>query len=160
MLPLPCFTVGMILGRWWVEPGFFSRHDAYNWGQTVKSWFHQTTESCFSQSLELLEMLFLQTPSRRSCAFHWGEPSIWPLCHEAQIGAVLQWWLSSLKFFLSPHRISGALPEWPSGSWSPLLPRPFSRDFSVWRPALGRVLVVQKCIPFKNYGGHCALGNL
>ena len=30
----------------------------------------------------------------------------------------------------------------------------------VLRPALGRVLVVPKLLPFKNYGGHCVLGDL
>ena len=77
--------------------------------------------------------------------FHWGEASInRPLCHKAQISGVLRWWLSFWKFLPSPHRISGAQPELPSGSWSPLLPRPFSPDCSVLarRPVLGRILVV------------------
>ena len=38
--------------------------------------------------------------------------------HKAQIGGVLQWWLSFWKFLPTPHRISGAQPEWPP--WSPL----------------------------------------
>ena len=38
---------------------------------------------------------------------------------------------------------SRALSEWPSGSWSPPWPRPFTPDCSVW-PALGRVLVVHR----------------
>ena len=54
----------------------------------------------------------------------------------------VEWWLSFWKFLPSPHRISGAHPEWPSGSWSSLLPRPFSPDLA-GRPALGRVLVVR-----------------
>ena len=67
-----------------------SRHDIYNWGQTVESWFHQTRESCFSQSASPLGA-FLQTPIGLSFVFHWGEASVWPLCHKAQIGGVLQW---------------------------------------------------------------------
>ena len=41
------------------------------------------------------------------------------------------------------QRNSGALSDWPSGSWSPPRPRPFSPDCSLWWPALGRVLVIQ-----------------
>ena len=43
---------------------------------------------------------------------------------------------------------------WPSGSWSPPWPRPFT-NCSVW-PGLGG----SKLLPFKNDGGHCVLGNL
>ena len=96
-----------------------------------------------------------------SCVFHWGEASLWPLCHKAQISEVLQRWLSFWKFLPSPHRISGAEPEWPSGSWSPLLPRPLSRDCSGGRVASSRKSPgCSKLLPFKNYGDHCALGNL
>ena len=37
---------------------------------------------------------------------------------------------SHWKFLPSPHRISGAQPEWPLGSWSPLIP--FYPDCSAW----------------------------
>ena len=44
--------------------------------------------------------------------------------------------------------------EWPFGSWSPLLPRPFSSDFSVWQSALRRAMALQNFFhSFKNYGG-------
>ena len=45
--PPPCFTVGMILGRWWAVPGFLQ-----TWCLELRpnSWFHQTRESCVSQS--------------------------------------------------------------------------------------------------------------
>ena len=33
---------------------------------------------------------FLQAPSGLSCVFHRGQASVWPLCHKAQIGGVLQ----------------------------------------------------------------------
>ena len=64
--------------------------------------------------------------SKLSCVFYWGEDSVWPCCRNAQIGGVLQVMVVLLE--VSPHRISGAQPEWSSGSWSPLLPRPFSPD--------------------------------
>ena len=45
MLPPAWFTIGLVLGRWWVGP--------QNCGQTGQSWFHQTRESwcpCFHGS--------------------------------------------------------------------------------------------------------------
>lgn len=62
------------------------------------------------------------------------------------------------SFSFSPHWISGAQPKDPSVPWSPLLPVTSSHDFSVW--LVGRDLVVSNLFRFKNYGGHCALGNL
>jgi hypothetical protein len=47
------------------------------------------------------------------------------------IGGVLQSWLSSWKVLPSPQRHSGALSAWPSGSWSPPWPRPFSPNCSI-----------------------------
>ena len=55
-----------------------------------------------------------------------------PLCYKAQIGEVLKLWLSFWRFLPYPHRIAGAMPEWQSGSLSPLLPRLFSPDCSVF----------------------------
>ena len=86
-----------------------------------------------------------QTPSMLSCAFYWGVASVWPLYHKGLIGGVLQRWLSLWKVLPSPKRNSGALSEWPLGSWSPPWLRPFSPNCSVWpgrQPSLGRVLVV------------------
>ena len=83
----------------------------------------------------------LQSPSGLSCVSHGGEASVWPLCYKAQIGGVLQWWLSFWKFLPSPHSISGHH-----------LPRPFSSDCLV--------CCCSKLLPFTNYGGPCALGNL
>ena len=53
---------------------------------------------------------------------------------------MLQRWLSFWKVLPSPQRNCGALSEWPSGSWSPPWPRPFSTRLLSFgrRPALGR----------------------
>ena len=64
------------------------------------------------------------------CVFYWGEASVWPLCHKAQIGGVLQW-LSFWKFLPSPHGITGAQPEGPSGSRSPVT-KALLPNCSVW----------------------------
>ena len=65
-------------------------------------------------------------------AVYWGVASVWPLYHKGLIDGVLQSWLSFWKVLPSPQRNSGALPEWPLGSWSPPWRRPFSSDCSVW----------------------------
>ncbi len=42
------------------------------------------------------------------CVFmylNWREDWVWPHCHKAQIGGVLQWYLSFYWFLLSPHMI-------------------------------------------------------
>ena len=101
----------------------------WNSGQKVQSWCHQTRESCFSWSDSPLGA-FWQTPSSLSCAFYWEVASVWPLYHKGLIGGVR--WLSFWKVLPSPQRDSGALSEWPSGSWSPPWPRAFSPDCSVW----------------------------
>ena len=55
-------------------------------------------------------------------------------CHSAinPKSVVLQWCCSSRSFSHPRHGISGAQPDWPLGSWSPLFTRPFSPDCSVW----------------------------
>ena len=72
---------------------------------------------------------FWQTPSGLSCAFYWGTATIWPLYHKLLIGGVLQRWLSFWKIL---HIGTPELSEWPSDSWSPPWPRPFSPVCSVW----------------------------
>jgi hypothetical protein len=73
-LPPPCFTIGMVLARWWAVSGFLQ---LWHSGHRVQSWFHKTRESCFSWS-ESPSGAFWQTPSRLSCAFYWGVASVWP----------------------------------------------------------------------------------
>ena len=48
------------------------------------------------------------------------------LCSKAEIGGVLQWWLSLSKLLLSPWGVSGTQPGWQLGFWIPLLPKSFS----------------------------------
>ena len=119
LLPPPCFTVGMVSGflQTWLL--------AFR----LKSWLVS------SDQIILFLMVFrclLANSSGLSCAFYWGVASVWPLYHKGLIGGVLQRWLSFWKVLPSPQRNSGALSEWPSGSWSPPWPRPFSTDCSVW----------------------------
>lgn len=59
--------IGQVMSSAWFPPDM-----TQNWGQTVQSWCHQTRESYFSQS-ESPWSIFLQTASRLSFVFHWGE---------------------------------------------------------------------------------------
>ena len=101
MLPPPCFTVGMV-------SGFLQ-----TWCLAFRPKSYVLVSS--GQKMLFLKVsplrAFWQTPSRLSCAFYWG---------------VLYRWSSFWKVLPSPQRNSGALSEWPSGSWSPLWPRLFS----------------------------------
>ena len=130
-LPPPCLTAGMVSCRWWLTPGFL---ETWCLELRLNSSIFATSDKrcCFSKSESPLRSL-LQTPR---------EASDWLFCHKIQTSGVLLWWFSFWKFLPSPHRIFGAQPEWPSGSWSTLLSRPLSTNYSVWLAALGRVLVV------------------
>ena len=94
MLPPPGFTVGMVLGRWWAVPCFLQ-----TWHLELRP-----NNSILVSSDQII--LFLTVwesfrcvlPSRLSCVFHCWEGSVWPLWHKAQIGGVLQGWLSFWKF--------------------------------------------------------------
>lgn len=61
-------------------------------------------------------------------------------------------------FLPSPHRISGAHPEGPSSLWSPLFPRPFYTDCSVWLG--GQLLEESWLLQTSSIEEHCALGNI
>ncbi len=54
-------------------------------------------------SLRVLKVLFCKF--QVSICLHWGEDWVWPHCHKAQIGGVLQWCLSFCRFLPSPHMI-------------------------------------------------------
>ncbi len=55
-----------------------------------------------------------------SMRLNWSEDWVWPHCHKAQIGGVLQWCLSFCRFLPSAYVYDhGAQLEWPSASWSP-----------------------------------------
>ncbi len=84
-----------------------------------------------------------------------------PLCHKAPTGGGLQWWLTFYNFLPSPECISGAQPQWSLGSSLPLSPRLFSPIAQFGRTASSRKGSGRpKRLPFKDYGGHCALRNL
>ena len=70
-------------------------------------------------------------------------------------------WLSFWKVLPSPQSNSGALSEWPSGSWSPPWPRSFPLIAQFGRAASFRKsLGGSKILPFNNDGGHYVLGDL
>lgn len=146
MLPPPCFTVGMM-------PGFL---------QTWPLAFKPRSSILISSDKGILFLMvwesvgaFWQAPSGLSCAFYWGVAFVCPLYHKGVISGVLQRWLSIWKVLPSPQRNSGALSEWPSGSWSPPWPTPFFPDWQgglAGRPALGRVLIVPNIFHLRMMG--------
>ncbi len=94
-------------------------------------------------------------------SLHWGEASVGPLCHKAPTGGGLQWWLTFYNFLPSPECISGAQPQWSLGSSLPLSPRLFSPIAQFGRTASSRKGSGRpKRLPFKDYGGDCALRKL
>ncbi len=101
-------------------------------------------------------------PCGLSCVLHWGEASVGPLCHKAPTGGGLQWWLTFYNF--PPHLPNASLELSHSDLWvlltsltKALLPpiAQFGRTASS-RKGSGH----PKRLPFKDYGGHCALRNL
>ncbi len=152
MLPPPCFTVGTVLDRWWAVPGFL---------HTYRLELRPKSSILVSSDQRILLVFF----SKLHAGFHVScteerLPS-GPLCHKAPTGGGLQWWLTFYNFLPSPECISGAQPQW---SWvllylshqgfSPPIAQ-FGRTASS-RKGSGR----PKRLPFKDYGGHCALRNL
>ncbi len=129
MLPPPCFTVGTVLDRWWVVPGFL---------HTYRLELRPKSSILVSSDQRILFVTILESfrcflaNSGLSCVLHWGEASVGPLCHKAPTGGGLQWWLTLYNFLPSPECISGAQPQWSLGSSLPLSPRLFSPDSSVW----------------------------
>ena len=105
------------------------------------------SENLVSHSLSPLHAI-LQTPSRLPCVFHWGEFFVWPLCHKAQTSGVLQWLLS----FWNINRRSTSTQHLCRSTRVTI-------RFLVTSWQFGRAASSKKN-QFKNYGGHCALGNL
>jgi hypothetical protein len=107
MLPPSCFTVGMVLARWWVVPGFLQM-----WHLTFRPkssiFLSSDQRILFLNVWESFRHLW-QTTSGLYCAFYWGVASVWQLYHK---GRVLQRWLSFWKVIPSPQRNSGTLSEW------------------------------------------------
>ncbi len=154
MLPPPCFTVGTVLDRWWAVPGFLH---TYRLELRSKSSSLIRPENLICHHLGVLQVFF----SKLHAGFHVSWTSVGPLCHKAPTGGGLQWWLTFYNFLPSPEGISGAQPQWSLGSSLPLSPRLFSPESSVWQAASSRKGSGRpKRLPFKDYGGHCALRNL
>ena len=127
MLPPPCFTVEMGLARWWEVPGFPP----------------DMTLGIQAKEINLGSLIVWETfrclleNSKWACHVPFTEEWL-PSNHKGLIGGVSFW-----KVLPSPQRNSGALSEWPLGSWSPPWPRPLSPQLlslARW-PALRRVLV-------------------
>lgn len=131
MLTPPCFTVGMVLTRWWVLSGFL---------QTWRLPFRP--KSSIFMAWESFRCL-LANSRRLSCAFYWEVASVWPLYHRSD-------WLSAAEivFLLEGSPLST------EKCWSSvrvtigflvtsltknLLPR--SLSLARWS-ALGRILVI------------------
>ncbi len=87
------FTFGMVLCRWWAELVSF-KHDAWNWGLSDQKLLPEGSLGAFFANTKCVFM-----------HLHWGEDWVLPHCHKAQIGGVLQWWLSFCRFLLSPRVI-------------------------------------------------------
>ncbi len=136
MLPLPCFTVGTVLDRWWAVPGFLR---TYRLELRPKSYILVSSDQriLFVTILESFRC-FLANSMR---AF---------VCLALREASVVQWWLTFYNFLPSPECISGAQPQ----CSSPPIAQ-FGRTASS-RKGSGR----PKRLPFKDYGGHCALRNL
>ena len=108
MLPPPCFTVEMVLGRWWAVPGVL-HHSAIK-PRLVEG----CSDSCLSRALSHLPTASLEL----------SQSDLWVLLYLSHQGS-------------SP----------PDAQFG----RTASSRKSPGRP---------KLLPFKDYGGHCALRNL
>ncbi len=151
MLPPPCFTVGTVLDRWWAVPGFLH---TYRLESRPKSSILVSSDQriLFVTILESFRC-FLANSVRVFMCLALRRGFAGPLCHKAPTGGGLQWWLTFYNFLPSPECISGAQPQWSLGSSPPIAQ--FGRTASS-RKGSGR----PKRLPFKDYGGHCALRNL
>ena len=139
-----------------------SRHDAQNWGQTVQFWFHQTRESCFSQFESycfffLLLLFFFQagclfTEERLPSGHSAINPRLVECCSDGcPSGSFSRLHTGSPELSKSDHRILGPLSY--QGPSPPIAQ--FGRAASSSKsPGCSELL------SFKNYGGHCALGNI
>ncbi len=144
MLPPPCFTVGTVLDRWWAVPGFLHTYRLELFG---------LNSILVSSDQRILQVFF----SKLHAGFHVSctEERL-PSGHSAikprLVEGCSDGWLST-TFSSSPECISGAQPQWSLGSSPPIAQ--FGRTASS-RKGSGR----PKRLPFKDYGGHCALRNL
>ncbi len=137
-------------------------------GQVMSSaWFSphiplriKAKSSILVSSDQRILQVFLANSMRLSCVLHWGEASVGPLCHKAPTGGAAVM-VDFLQTFSHLPNASLELSHSDLGSSLPLSPRLFSPDSSVWPAASSRKGSGRpKRLPFKDYGGHCALRNL
>ena len=68
-----------------------------------------------------------------------------------EVSRIPTWDCGFLELRQSDHQLPGPLLSCPLSPWWLIL---------AGQPVLGSVLVVSTHPPFRNYGGHCAIGNL
>lgn len=90
---------------------------------------HSSTSEMSALHRLLISSQLRCPPTRPFRCLLWGQASVWTLCDKVQTGVALHLWLTFGNFLPSACRISGAQPDWPSGSWSRLLSGPL---FPVW----------------------------
>ena len=108
MLPPPFFTIGMV-------PGFL---------QMWRFAFWPKRSILVSSDQRILFLMVWESFSKIQAGCHVPFTEEWlpsGQYHKGLIGGVLQRWSFFWKILPSPQRNSGALSEWPLGSWSPLL---------------------------------------
>ena len=84
MLPPPCFTAGMVLGRWWVLRGFPQTWRLELW-PTSSVLVSSDQRILFLTGWESFGCFFFPNSKRTFlCLSLRGHDSIWPLCHKTQ----------------------------------------------------------------------------
>ncbi len=158
MLPPPCFTVGTVLDRWWAVPGFLH---TYRLELRPKSSILVSSENLICHHLGVLQVFF----SKLHAGFHVS-------CTEER--------LPSGHSAIKPRLVEGCSDGWLSTTFSHLPNASLELSHSdLWVPLylshqgssppiaqFGRTASSRKGsgrpkrLPFKDYGGHCALRNL
>ena len=82
-LPPPCFTVGMVLARWWAVPGFLQ-----TWHLAFESSILVSSDQGILFLLLWESFRCLLANKRAAMCLYWGVASVWPL-YKALIGGVL-----------------------------------------------------------------------
>ncbi len=152
MLPPPCFTVGTVLDRWWAVPGFL---------HTYRLELRPKSSILVSSDQRILQVFF----SKLHAGFHVS-------CTEER--------LPSGHSAIKPRLVEGCSDGWLSTTFSHLPNASLELSHSdLWvllylshqgsSPPIaqfGRMASSRKGsgrpkrLPFKDYGGHCALRNL
>ncbi len=149
MLPPPCFTVGTVLDRWWAVPGFL---------HTYRLELRPKSSILVSSDQRILFVTILESFRCFLANSMWAFMCLALRSHKAPTGGGLQWWLTfshlpNASLELSHSDLWVLLYLSHQGSSPPIAQ--FGRTASS-RKGSGR----PKRLPFKDYGGHCALRNL